>query len=215
VNAIEFHGVSFSYRDETILRDTTLAIPQGARIGLVGPSGCGKSTLLKLVAGLYAPDSGTLAVLGETDTERLHRHVAMVLQPPLLFPASIRDNITCGHDMPEERILAACEAAQLSGWLRGLPDGLDTYVGERGNRLSGGQSQRICIARAIARQSPILLMDEATSALDVPTGAAVMGALRSLMKGKTVVSATHDLARLEGFDRILQFREGRLHEIPS
>jgi ATP-binding cassette subfamily B protein/subfamily B ATP-binding cassette protein MsbA len=134
----------------------------------------------------------------------------MVMQSAMLLPASIRDNITCGHDMPEADILRACEAAQLTGWLSTLPDGLDTFVGERGGKVSGGQGQRIAVARAVAKDAPVVLLDEPTSALDKSTGGALLKALANLTRGKTVLHVSHRMENLAGCDRVYRLENGRL-----
>ena len=135
----------------------------------------------------------------------------MVMQNAMLFPASIRDNITCGHDIDEALLGHACDMAQLSEWIARLPDGLDTYVGERAGQVSGGQAQRIAIARAIAKNTPVILLDEPTSALDGDTGIAVMDALACLTEGKTVLHVSHQAEMLKDCDRILRLEGGRLY----
>ena len=202
--------ISFAYGDKTIVKAVSLKIKQGSHIGLVGPSGCGKSTLLKLIAGLYPVSEGKLTVMGQTRCDQIRRNISMVMQNSPLFPTSLRDNITCGHAMSEEKIWAACEAAQLTDWIMSLPDKLDTFAGQRGNNMSGGQAQRIAIARAIAKDAPVVLLDEATSALDGETERAVVVALAHLMEHKTVVSSSHRLNTLEGFDEVYRMKEGVL-----
>lgn len=210
--SIRTQGLCFDYDGKEVLRDVDLAIRSGERVGIVGVSGGGKSTLLKLLAGLYTPARGTVEVQGQSSPQLIRRKVAMVMQNAPLFPASIRDNITCGHPMSDDTIARACRAAQLTGWLESLPVGLDTFVGERGGNVSGGQAQRIAIARAIAREAPVILLDEATSALDERTGAAVLLALEELTADKTVVSVSHRPEALDGYHRVLRLEEGRLHD---
>ena len=160
--SIIMDGVSFSFGEKEVLHSIDLRVANGESVGVVGASGGGKSTLLKLLSGLYQPQKGRILVDGVSQSEEIRKHVAMVMQNPMLFPASIRENITCGHEIAEGDILAACEAAQLSSWIETLPEGIDTSVGERGGKVSGGQAQRIAIARAIAKNAPIILLDEAT-----------------------------------------------------
>jgi ATP-binding cassette subfamily B protein/subfamily B ATP-binding cassette protein MsbA len=136
----------------------------------------------------------------------------MVMQSALLFPASIRDNITCGHEMDEEYIVRVCKTAQLSEWIGALPNGLETFVGERGGKVSGGQGQRIAIARAIAKDAPVILLDEPSSALDNDTSANLFAALNELTKGKTVLHVSHRPETLTGCYRILRLEEGRLYD---
>ena len=155
--------------------------------------------------------SGNIAIGdARTSTER-RKSVAMVMQNAMLFPASIRDNITCGHDIDEAIINHACDTAQLIEWISTLPDGLDSFVGERGAKVSGGQAQRIAIARAIAKNAPVVLLDEPTSALDNDTGSAVMTALASLIKDRTVLHVSHQADMLLNCDRILRLERGQLY----
>ena len=137
------------------------------------------------------------------------------MQTPGLFPLSIRENITCGHSMTEEKVWEAVRAAQLEEWVKELPEGLDSLVGERGGNISGGQAQRIAIARAIAKDAPVVLLDEPTSALDGETADALLRAMERLTEGKTVIHVTHREETLHGYDRILVLKEGRLFEKES
>jgi ABC-type multidrug transport system fused ATPase/permease subunit len=209
--SILVEDLNFAYGDNKILKGINLFIEAGEKVGIIGVSGGGKSTLLKLLAGLYPAYSGIVEVNGARNPEDIRRHAAMVMQNPMLFPASIKDNITCGHPMSDEVIWQACDAAQLSDWIAALPDGLDTFVGERGGKVSGGQAQRIAIARAIAKDAPVVLLDEATSALDDNTSNAVIYALENLMKGKTVVSVSHRPQSLRDCSRVYRLEGGRLN----
>ena len=136
----------------------------------------------------------------------------MVMQSAMLLPASILDNITCGHEMEKEWVQHVCEAAQLQEWIQTLPDGIHTYLGNRASALSGGQAQRISIARAMAKDASVILLDEATSALDQTTSEAVMEALHQLTKGKTVLHVTHHPELLMHCNRIYAMEGGRLYE---
>ncbi len=207
---IHMEGVTFAYAERPVLCGVDLHVEPGDIVGIVGESGGGKSTLLKVLCGLYAPHGGFVEVHGMRAPEDIRRHVAVVLQNAMLFPGSIRDNVTCGHPMADERVLYACQAAQLGPWLDTLPQGLDAPVGERGGQVSGGQAQRIAIARAIAKDAPVVLLDEATSALDGDTRAAVLEALARLTQGKTVVHVTHHSHALVGCSRIYRLEGGRL-----
>lgn len=207
---IEGKGISYSYGQTRVLRGVDLRVETGEVVGIVGVSGGGKSTLLKLLSGLYAPQEGFLCVEGETQSARIRKKVAMVLQGAQLFPASIRENITCGHEMDDSKVRAACQAAQISDWIDSLPEGLNTFVGERGGKVSGGQAQRIAIARAIAKDAPVILLDEATSALDGETGAAVLTALGNLMKGKTVITVSHRPEALADCGKVYRLEGGLL-----
>ena len=209
--SIIIENLSFAYSDKPVLDNINLSVKTGETVGIVGVSGGGKSTLLKLISGLYDVQSGKITIGNAQASPERRQRVAMVMQNAMLLPASIRDNITCGHEMDEAMLRYACDAAQLTGWISTLPDGLDTFVGERGGQVSGGQAQRIAIARAIAKNVPVVLLDEPTSALDGDTGAAVMSALASLTKGKTVLHVSHQTQTLTGCDRILRLEGGRLH----
>ena len=195
--AVSLDNISFSYENNMVISNLSLRVMPGEHIGIVGDSGGGKSTLLKILAGLYEPDRGKVVIAGETLPEKIRERVALVMQNNSLFPLSIRDNITCGHDIPEEEVWKACENASLTQWIRTLPHGLDTNVGERGNQVSGGQAQRIQIARALCRNATIILLDEPVSALDKDTGYSVLNALNKLMEGRTVIHITHHQETLD------------------
>jgi len=209
---ILMENVSFSYGDKNVLCGINLSVNTGESIGIVGVSGGGKSTLLKLLSGLYEPQSGRITVENAETLPRIRKNVAMVMQNSILFPATIKENITCGHDMDEITIKGACDAAQLSQWIATLSDGIDTFVGERGGKVSGGQAQRIAIARAIAKNAPAILLDEATSALDSDMGNAVLVALNNLTKGKTVIHVSHRPEMLKDCSRIFRLEGGRLYD---
>lgn len=204
-------NLSFSYAEKQVLDNINLSVRTGESVGIVGVSGGGKSTLLKLVSGLYDVQIGEIFVMDMRASADRRKNVAMVMQSAALFPANIRDNITCGHYMDEVDILRACEAAQLTEWISSLPEGLNTFVGERGDKVSGGQAQRISIARAIAKNAPVVLLDEPTSALDNNTSSAVITALKELTKGKTVLHVSHRPETLIGCDCILQLEGGLLY----
>ncbi len=193
-----------------VIKNLSLRAQPGEHIGIVGNSGCGKSTLLKILAGLYEPDCGTAVIAGEHFPERIRKQVALVMQNNSLFPLSIRDNITCGHNIPEEFVWSACQNASLTKWIETLPDGLDTNVGERGNQVSGGQAQRIQIARALCKNAPVILLDEPVSALDQDTGYCVLDTLRKLTDGRTVIHVTHHRETLDDSYTIYRMEGGRM-----
>ncbi len=209
--SILIENLSFTYGNKPVLDNINLSVKTGETVGIVGVSGGGKSTLLKLISGLYDVQCGEITVRCVVTSLERRRCVAMVMQNAMLLPTSIRDNITCGHEIDDATIQYVCDAAQLTEWISILPNGLDTFVGERGSRVSGGQAQRIAIARAIAKDAPVVLLDEPTSALDGDTGAAVMSALASLTKGKTVLHVSHQTETLKGCDRIMRLERGRLY----
>ncbi len=193
-----------------VINNLSLRAQPGEHIGIVGNSGCGKSTLLKILAGLYEPDCGTAVIAGEHFPERIRKQVALVMQNNSLFPLSIRDNITCGHNISEELVWSACQNASLTKWIETLPDGLDTNVGERGNQVSGGQAQRIQIARALCKNAPVILLDEPVSALDQDTGYCVLDTLRKLTDGRTVIHVTHHRETLDDSYTIYRMEGGRM-----
>ncbi len=209
--AIYLEDISYSYEENKVLRNLSVKIRPGEHVGILGDSGCGKSTLLKILSGLYEPDGGRIAVAGMEAPEKIREQVALVMQQNSLFPLSIRDNITCGHRVSEEKLWAACESTNIAQWIASLPQGLDTHVGERGNQVSGGQAQRIQIARAICKDAPVILLDEPVSALDRDTGYSVLGALHKLTAGKTVVHVTHHPETLGKAYTLYRMEGGRLN----
>jgi ABC-type multidrug transport system fused ATPase/permease subunit len=217
--SVRFEGVSFRYAaaERPALDGIELDVRRGERIALVGASGAGKSTMLDLVARFYDVSEGRILVDGVDLRELRHGdwldRIAVVQQSPFLFQASLRENIRYGRpDASDEEILAACEAANLSSMLADLPQGLDTPVGESGARLSGGQAQRVTIARALLKDADVLLLDEATSALDSASERKVQVALDNLMEGRTTFVIAHRLGTIRGADRILVMEEGRIVE---
>lgn len=204
--------VKCAYRDRIVLDSVDFAVFRGEHVGIVGESGCGKSTLLKLIAGLLEPQEGSISVAGEQSPELIRRKVSMVMQDAMIMPFTVRENILLGHAVTDERLQRILTAARLEAWLETLPDGVDTYLGNRANELSGGQAQRIAIARAMAKNSDIILLDEPTSALDRATGESVMEALSKLTEGKTVIHVTHQPDLLRGYGRILRMADGKIFE---
>ena len=218
--ALSFRNVTFRYptRPETAaLKDFTLEIEPGETVAIVGPSGAGKSTIFQLAERFYDPQAGTIRLDGipltKADPAEVRERIAFVPQDGVLFSATARDNLRYGRwDATEEEIWEAARAANAEGFLRDLPDGLDTYLGESGTRLSGGQQQRIAIARALLRDAPILLLDEATSALDAESEQLVQQALDELMKDRTTLVIAHRLATVRAADRIIVLDEGQIAE---
>lgn len=201
---ITAENITFRYQDKVILKNLSFSIGQGEKVGIVGESGCGKSTLLKLLAGLLTVQEGTLTVAGENRPERIIKKISMVMQEAHLMPLTIYENITLGHDISGKRMEEIIWAARLSEWISSLEKGMDTYLGNSANELSGGQAQRIAIARAMAKDAEIILLDEPTSALDRATGEELMDALSNLTAGKTVIQVTHQTDMLKGYDRIIR-----------
>lgn len=219
-NRISMEHVSFSYpRSRSIvLEDVSLAIPCGSVVGVVGRTGSGKSTLADLIMGLIDPSEGRIAVdgteLDHGNRRRWRRSIAHVPQSIFLADTTIARNIAFGIEdgqIDKDRILAAGAAAQLDEFVATLPDGYETTVGERGIRLSGGQRQRLGIARAIYKQSPVLVLDEATSALDETTEAAVMDSLAALgEQGRTIIIVAHRVSTLSRCGLLVRIEGGRI-----
>jgi ATP-binding cassette subfamily B protein len=215
---ITFDHVSFAYADgNQVMKDVSLTIEPGQVAAIVGPSGTGKTTLVSLIPRFYDPVEGSVGVDG-TDV-RLYRQkslrdqISFVLQDTLLFRATIWENIAYGKpDASPAAIRRAAEQANASEFIEAMPEGYDTMVGERGITLSGGQRQRIAIARAIVRDTPILILDEPTAGLDAASELAVIGALEMLMKGRTSVVIAHHLGTIRHADVIFVLKDSGLVE---
>lgn len=207
-NAVEIRSIRFSYTgEEDVLRDFSLEVKKGECIAITGTSGCGKTTLSKLLLGLYPLGEGDIRVNGmsmrESDLADLRRQIAYVPQEPYLFQGSIAENIRMGRpEATEKEIREAAKQAHAHDFIMEFPEGYDTTVGERGNNLSGGQRQRIAIARAILKDTSIILLDEATSALDNESEQAVNEALRNLQGQKTILMIAHRPSTIELADRV-------------
>ncbi|MBP5417385.1 MAG: ATP-binding cassette domain-containing protein [Clostridiales bacterium] len=207
--------ISFSYDTKPILQDISLTIQSGERIGIVGESGCGKSTLLKILAGLLPPSSGSVNILGKSVPSDIRKNVSVVMQSAMLLPMTICENITLGHDYSEDSVRKVLGQVSLLEWVDSLPDGIHTYLGDRADELSGGQAQRLAIARAMCKEAPLLLLDEPTASLDASTAASVMASLDACTTGSsrnlTIVHVTHQVEYLKGYDRILRMEGGKLY----
>jgi ATP-binding cassette subfamily B protein len=214
--AIAFRHVSFTYgKDRPVLHDVSFNIEPGTRLGIVGASGAGKSTLINLLTRLYDPSSGDILLDGLDlrvyRLDDLRRQFAVVPQDPVLFSTSIAENIAYANpDADRQTIIAAAQAANAHEFIVRLPRGYDSHVGERGVQLSGGQRQRIAIARAFLQDSPVLILDEPTSAIDAEAESAILGAIRRLMRGRTVILITHRVSMLEDCAAILALENGRV-----
>ena len=219
---IEFKDVSFAYpgHQEPALQHINLSIAPGQTVAFVGMSGGGKSTLVSLLPGFYSVTGGQILLDGENIDDialtSLRSQIAMVSQQVVLFDDTLAANIAYGDAAPDrQRIEAAAAAAFLSDVIDGLPDGLETRLGDNGSRLSGGQRQRVAIARAIYKDAPILILDEATSALDTEAERAVQAALEHLMQGRTTLVIAHRLSTIERADRIVVLSHGKIMETGS
>lgn len=217
--SFSFRHVGFSYPNEEhpILKDFNLEIKAGETIALVGESGSGKSTALNMIIGFYRPTQGSIFLDGvdmkNIDLHSYRSHLATVPQNSVLFSGSIRDNITYGlENYSEEDVRRAIRAANLEEVIASLPNGLDTNVGEHGDKLSGGQKQRIAIARAVIRNASIIIFDEATSALDSVSEKMIQDAIDKLAQGRTTFIVAHRLSTIRNADKIAVIKDGRCAE---
>jgi ATP-binding cassette subfamily B protein len=218
--AVAFEGVGFRYAEggDSTLRDIDLEIPPGTTLAIVGETGSGKTTLAYLLARLYDVEEGRVTVDGIDVRDLSHASLAAIVgvvsQETYLFHASIAENLRFAKpDATQEEIERAARAAQIDDLIQTLPDGYETVVGERGYRFSGGEKQRIAIARTILRDPPILILDEATSALDTETERAVQAALDDLARGRTTLAIAHRLSTVRDAEQIAMLESGRLAEL--
>ena len=214
---IEYRGVSFSYGRSPVLEHLDLTVKRGEMVALVGSSGAGKSTLVNLLPRFYDVTGGGLLIDGvdvrDVTLASLRGQIGLVTQEVLLFDDTVRNNIAYGRsDIPMERVIEAARAANAHAFIEALPQGYDTPLGESGHRLSQGQRQRLSIARALLKNSPILILDEATSSLDSESEHEVQAALENLMQGRTVFVIAHRLSTVRRADAILVLDHGRIVE---
>jgi ABC-type multidrug transport system fused ATPase/permease subunit len=215
---IVFEHVSFGYdAGRPVLEDVSLRIRPGERIALIGPSGAGKSTLLSLLLRLYEPWSGRILIDG-IDLRRyrrdsVRREIGIVLQDNVLFGVSVRENIAYGKpDATFEEVEAAARSARAHEFIVDLPEGYDSVLGERGVTASGGQRQRLCLARALVKRPPILVMDEPTASVDPVSARLIHESVARLQQGKTLIVIAHDLSDFADFDRVLVLENARIAE---
>lgn len=215
---IRFENVTFFYnQDEIVLKDINLDIPSGQTVALVGPTGVGKSTLASLIPRFYDVCEGRITLDGvdirELDTKALRSAISIVLQDVFLFHGTIRENILFGNpDASEQDMFEAARIANVDEFVSHMPEGYDTLIGERGVKLSGGQKQRISIARAVLKNSPILILDEATSAVDTETEALIQQALNRLIAGRTTLIIAHRLSTIRNADKIVVLEGNTIRE---
>ncbi|MEL6366629.1 MAG: ABC transporter ATP-binding protein [Pseudomonadota bacterium] len=215
---IRFENVNFAYRDDVpVLKDIALNIQSGQTVALVGQTGSGKSTIIKLLLRFYLPQSGSISIGGQDIAEStlasLRGQIGLVSQDVFLFHGTVRENIAYGRmDASDEEVIAAIDAAEAREFIDKLPEGLDTLVGEQGQKLSGGQRQRLSIARALLKDPPILILDEATSAVDNETEAAIQRSLARLSRTRTSIVIAHRLSTVVNADQIYVIDQGRITE---
>ncbi|MCG7317855.1 ABC transporter ATP-binding protein [Brevibacillus laterosporus] len=214
---VELHNVTFGYQDKAVLSDVSLRMKAGSFTALVGPSGSGKSTVLRLIARFYDPDQGAVTMGGEDirrmNPEELLRKVSMVFQDVYLFQDTIANNIRFGKsDASQHEIEEAARLACCHDFISKLPQGYDTLVGEGGSTLSGGEKQRISIARAILKNAPIVLLDEATASLDPENEAEIQKAIDQLVRGRTVIAIAHRLKTVKTASQIIVLENGQIRE---
>ncbi len=212
---IRFRNVDFGYDSRQVLKNVTFTIPEQTSTAIVGPSGSGKTTICSLLARFYAPQAGSITVGGhdlrEFTCDSLLTNISMVFQNVYLFHDTIRANILFGRpDATEDEMIAAAKKARCHDVIMKLPDGYDTVVGEGGGTLSGGEKQRISIARAILKDAPIIILDEATASIDPENEHLIQQALSELTRGKTIITIAHRLATVQNADQILVVEDGRI-----
>lgn len=216
-HAVAFENVTFGYNNTTVLEDVSFDIPEGTLTAIVGPSGSGKSTILRLIARFYDPQKGRVLFGGvdekNLESETLLQKISVVFQDVYLFQDTIENNIRYGREgATKKEIIDAAQKACCHDFIMSLPNGYDTMVGEGGNTLSGGEKQRISIARALLKNAPVVLLDEATASLDPENEVDVQKAINTLVKGRTVIVVAHRLKTINSADNIIVLENGRIVE---
>jgi ATP-binding cassette subfamily B protein len=213
---VELRGVSFEYGNgPQVLDGIDLDVPAGRTVAIVGATGSGKTSLVMLLPRLYDPSAGSVLIDGadlrEVDVASLRDEVGLVSDEPFLFSDTVRNNIAYARaDATQEQIVDAARRADIHGFIESLPDGYDTLIGERGLTVSGGQRQRLAIARAIVRDPRVLILDDATSSVDATTEAQIKAALRELMRDRTTFIIGHRLSTIALADEIVVLEDGRV-----
>ena len=214
---ISLNNVSFKYEDDLVLKNFSIKVPKGKSIALVGQSGSGKSTIANLVTRFYDVNEGSITIDNE-DIRNLTKHslrdlMGLVTQDSILFNDTIRNNIKIGkQSATDEEIIEALKIANAWEFVKNLPNGIETNIGDSGNKLSGGQKQRLSIARAVLKNPPIMILDEATSALDTESERLVQVALENMMKNRTSIVIAHRLSTIQNADEIIVMQRGEIVE---
>lgn len=216
-SSIEFQNVSFKYENELVLKDFSLNVPKGKSVALVGQSGSGKSTIANLLTRFYDVNEGSINIDGnnikDLATYSLRNLMGLVTQDSVLFNDSIKNNILIGKEnATDEEVIDALKIANAWEFVKDLPKGIETNIGDAGNKLSGGQKQRLSIARAVLKNPPIMILDEATSALDTESERLVQVALENMMKNRTSVIIAHRLSTIQNVDEIVVMHKGEIAE---
>ena len=217
--SIEFKNVDFSYgkdKNKLVLEKINIKINEGETIGIIGGTGSAKSSLVQLIPRLYDATSGTVEVGGinvkEYDMDTLRNEVSMVLQKNVLFSGTIKENLRWGNKYAtDEEIIKACEQAQANEFIETFPDGYDTYIEQGGTNVSGGQKQRLCIARALLKKPKILIFDDSTSAVDTKTDANIRKALREGIPNTTKIIIAQRISSIEDADKIIVIHDGKIN----
>jgi subfamily B ATP-binding cassette protein MsbA len=214
---VAFKDVSFGYGDDMVLKNINITVRAGEILAIVGSSGGGKTTLVNLIPRFYDVTEGAVLVDGidirKASIASLRQQIAIVTQDPILFNDSVRNNIAYGNpEASDEAVLEAAKAAYAYDFVQSFPNKFNTNIGELGSRLSGGEKQRLCIARALLKDAPILILDEATSSLDSESEMLVQKALENLMRGRTTFVIAHRLSTIGYADRIIVISKGRIVE---
>ena len=214
---INFKNISFKYDKEYVLTDFSLTIPKGKTVALVGQSGSGKSTLANLITRFYDINKGSILIdnidIRDLTKKSLRSLLGIVTQDAILFNDSIKNNLLLGvESATDEQVIEALKVANAWEFVKDLPNGIDTNIGDSGNKLSGGQKQRLSIARAVLKNPPIMVLDEATSALDTESESLVQKALENMMKNRTSIVIAHRLSTIQNADTIVVLQKGKIIE---